>query len=190
MTNTQNPDPDIFYSLDANNVMVAVGLGWDEFATANGAPQLRSSSLIGKPVLNYFSDAATRRLYARLFDRARTSGNKISFDYRCDSPTLRRFMRLTIKPVKELVTVRCETLRKETRQASHFEWAGHQRAARSGAQGNQMVLPVCSLCSKVQVISGDWHEIESAVKHMSLDMDPRVPLLAPSLCPDCENVAH
>jgi len=180
-------DPDIFYSLDKDNNILAVGPGWDEFAAENGAPELESKNLIGKPVLNYFFDEATRRLYVRMFERVRKTGEQISFEYRCDSPSLRRYMRLAVSPSSDQgVTILSETLSKEPREEECFQWERVPAAAQRKARLRNMVLmPACSVCSRVQVKPESWVEIERALGTMNLTDEPWFPLLSPTLCPEC-----
>jgi hypothetical protein len=190
MDETKVKNPDIFYSLDKDNNIVVVGPGWDEFAADNGAPELESKNLIGKPVLNYFFDEATRRLYVRMFERVRKTGEQISFEYRCDSPSLRRYMRLTVSPSSDQgVTILSETLSKEPREEECFQWVRTPGAAQRKARLRNMVLmSACGVCSKVQVRSGDWVEIERALKGMDLTTEPWFPLLTSTICSQCEDM--
>lgn len=187
MDDNELRDPAIFYSLDQDNKIVGVGPGWNEFARANGAPELESHSLMGKPVMNYFFDEATRRLYSRLFERVRKIGQEVSFQYRCDSPSLRRFMRLTVSPGSNGgVMVLSETLAKEPREEECFQWERVPTAAQRKARLRNMVLmAACGICSRIQIPSGSWLEIEDALASMGLTDEPWFPLLTPSVCPDC-----
>ena len=187
MVEIDEQDPDIFYCLDSQNTIVQVGPGWDEFAQQNGAPELKSQGIIGRQVVDFFFDEATRRLYLNLFERVKKIRREISFEYRCDSPLLRRFMRLTVSPgLSGGVTVLSQTLSRQVRNEECFQWERVPSAAQRKARLRNMILmAACGVCSRVQVRTGGWLEIEHALKTMDLTVEPWFPLLTPTTCPEC-----
>ena len=76
-----------------------VDLTWCEFAADNGAPDLvPPPGPVGQSVFAYIQDATTAELYRRLFESVRRTGRSAVLPFRCDSPALRRFLEMEIRP--------------------------------------------------------------------------------------------
>jgi hypothetical protein len=86
------------YELDDDLRIIAVDAAWSEFAIANGAPELvPPTGLLGQPVLSYVADLTTTLLYEQLFSKVQRTGDSIAVPFRCDAPSLRRFLELQIE---------------------------------------------------------------------------------------------
>ena len=84
------------YRVDATDRINWVDSWWLAFARENGAPELTADSVIGRSLWDFVSGADTRRLFKAIHERVRSSGAPVVLPFRCDSPSLRRHMRLTI----------------------------------------------------------------------------------------------
>jgi hypothetical protein len=169
--------PAIVYRVDEQDRLSGFNEEWDRFALANAAPHLESRLILGRRLWDFVSDAPTRSLYRQLLQRAR-SGRSAAFDFRCDSPTLKRTLRLSLLPgAPGEVELSVDTLRLEPRPyAALLDPA----APKAGA-----LVRACGWCKRVWCGSG-WHEVEDAVELLGLMREGAAPPLTHGLCPDCE----
>lgn len=82
------------------------GPNWQQFLDENPPlhPPVRNcpnESVLGRPVTQFFAGDAVRTTFADLFKSVLTKKRPVvQIDYRCDAPTLRREMRLSVTPIK------------------------------------------------------------------------------------------
>lgn len=126
---------------------------WNSFWTANGGVA-DSADVVGHDITDFFSSGEVRDTYRKLLlqvtERRR---HLIQTDYRCDSPTLKRSMRLTVTPVQsgtetEYLLYQSTLLAVEQRPAIHLF------SARAVDSKLPNALKVCSICAKVQWPAG------------------------------------
>lgn len=164
------------YRIDQDDLITVVSDGWQEFAYANGAPEL-SRSALGRPLWDFIAGRQTREVYQIIIDRVRSGVGPLAVPFRCDSPDVRRFMRLDLSPTEgggvEFVA---ETLREERRDPVTLFDVDAER-------GGEMVT-VCSWCKQVKVESDSWLEVEAAVERLDLLGRLRDP------CPDGDRCRH
>ena len=165
------------YELDAQIRIISVDERWSEFAIANAAPELAKSQLIGQPLLAHISDRSTAHLYEQLFDKVLRTQRAVSVPFRCDSPSLRRFLELSIEPrVPEGIRLRTTLLRTEPRSAVPLL----ERTA--NRQGHP--IRMCSFCKRVEAF-GSWHEVEDTVAALRMFEGATVPPITHGVCPAC-----
>jgi hypothetical protein len=165
------------YELDAELRIRAVDEAWSEFAAANEAPELITPRPLGRPVFDYIQDATTVHLYRALFERVRRTGRPIEFPFRCDSPGLRRFLELEIRPgASSGLELHTRVLRLEPRAPS----ALLERAHRRGSE----LLRMCSWCKGVET-PNQWCEVEEAIVALRLFERELLPTLTHGICPPC-----
>lgn len=68
------------FTIDPQDVIIAINPAWDEFAANNEAPALDSQAVIGKPLLNFISGNVTRQHIQKLLSAVRSSGDEITLD--------------------------------------------------------------------------------------------------------------
>jgi hypothetical protein len=164
------------YELDENLNIVSIDAGWSDFARANGAPELASAALLGRPLMSRIAGDSTAHLYETLFDKVRRTRRPIVLPFRCDSPTQRRFLELTIAPGSRGLRVSSTLLRVESRlRVSLLD----PRKARSDE-----FLRMCSFCKQVKVEAG-WCEVEDAVVALRLFERDLLPVISHGVCPAC-----
>ncbi|MES9992175.1 MAG: hypothetical protein ABW098_09490 [Candidatus Thiodiazotropha sp.] len=100
-----NAETSTIYELDAGNRICLIEGNWDEFVRKNISGDQSSERLIKENVLgnrleNYIHDDATRMLLYTLIDGVRRTKQVKTIRYRCDSPNMKRFMRMVIEPQK------------------------------------------------------------------------------------------
>jgi hypothetical protein len=133
------------YMLDADLRITAVDEGWCVFALANGTPELvPPKGPIGRSVLDGISDFSTAQLYRELFQHVQTTGRPLAVPFRCDSPTLRRFLELQIERRNEGgLRVRSVLIRTEPRESV--------RLLEPNRRFGDGLLKMCSWCKTVEV---------------------------------------
>jgi hypothetical protein len=167
---------DVVYRIDERDRIVFCDEGWDAFAAANDGEAAASARVLLRPLWDFVSDPTTRDLYRQVILRARAA-RTLRFTIRCDSPTRRRLLELSVSPGEGgWVEFRTRVLAEEERPPQPL-W--EPRAARSGE-----LLRVCGWCKKVFVGDG-WAEVEEAADRLKLFELPALPLLTHGICEAC-----
>ena len=164
----------IRYRIDGRDLIAGVSESWAPFALANGAIDL-AQPLVGRSIWDFLSGVTTREIYRELFARVR-HGRTVTFPYRCDSPALRRFLRMQLSPAaRDTIQFESATISTEPRDPIELV------AARSLAAG---LVTVCSWCKRVAVGS-EWVEVEVAVQRLGLFGGSVPGELAHGACREC-----
>jgi hypothetical protein len=162
-------------TVDKNNIIVAVNASWDEFALSNDAPQLAGGSVIGWSLLDSVSGKVTKIFTQALLDLARSHEQKIMFDYRCDSPQVRRFMRMHISQ-GDAGSVQF------IHEHLSSEYFSHAAIYQSAAQRSRDTLVRCSICNHVRH-DGIW----STPDYVSRTFFASHPVsVIYGICPSCQ----
>lgn len=168
------------WQVDAHDVIEAVGGGWDAFAAENDAPGLVGRSVLGRSIHEFIAGDEIRRIHRHLLRAVRAHREPLSLAFRCDSPDLRRHMRLEMKPLgNSAVEYRAVLLRAEKRP--------HLRLLDPRGPRSPALVVCCSLCHKIRgKDGGDWLEIDSAAERLGLLVSEPPPRLAHGVCPSCK----
>jgi hypothetical protein len=165
------------YSLDHQDRIVRVSDGWTQFALQNDAPELATEHVLHRSIWGFVSDSTTRHIYMDLIARVRL-GRTVRFSLRCDSPTVRRHLQMTVTPGDsrrvdfESVVVGIE------RRPIQRIW--DRRTIRSGVH-----LRTCAWCKRIHVRS-EWMEIEDALEPLKLFEMERLPEITHGICDSCQ----
>ena len=166
------------YELDDQLCIASVDSGWSAFAEANEAPELVPPGPLGRPVLDYVAGATSSHLYQKLFEHVMQSGRAVEFPFRCDSPDLRRFLEMEIRPgAVGGLHLRTRVVRLEPRAPAPLL----QRSTR----GRGDLLRMCSWCKAVDV-GGRWCEVEQAMIALRIFEGEEIPAITHGICPRCE----
>lgn len=92
---------EIVYQIDEKDLLIFVNDHWDSFAEANGSRNLVGLNLYKQPIWNFIQDIETKHLHQTLLKKVRTDNAILDLPFRCDSPTLRRFMQMNIAPLAD-----------------------------------------------------------------------------------------
>ena len=165
------------YVMDASDRIVEIDGPWDEFAVANGAPALTRERVLGTPILNHVSGLELRELTRMLLARVRR-GAEVALEFRCDSPSERRYLRMNLSAQPD-GRVLCATtlLRAEPRPLQHLLDTGTSRS--------RDMLVICSWCKKVRLPNRGWVEVEEAIETLALLQEPELPEMTHSICDTC-----
>lgn len=140
------------YWLDHEDKIVRVGPGWDEFALDNDGRGVVSAEVVGCALWDFVTGETTQMWIESLLGFVRVMEREITRPYRCDSPMVRRYMKMTVTPVPGgLLRLEHLVSRIEPRpHPVHMLAAGTLRHAHSLR---------CSNCGKIRV-DGQWVEAE------------------------------
>ena len=169
------PDERLTYLIDRRDVITAVSEGWAPFARANGAPRLED--VLGRSLWDYVVDDTTRQMYRDLSARVR-DGHQVAFPYRCDAPSLRRFMRMTMRQAPDRGVV-FDSVVERTEARPRAPLVSGPPPGSSG-----VIVRVCSWCRRVHVRE-TWQEVEAAVEALGLFAGGPEPALSHGMCEDC-----
>jgi len=143
----------ITYRVDRKNRIIDVSASWRAFAVENGG-DAKVLEPVGDSLWDHISDRDTQDLYLLLLEAVRRSRAQLSFPYRCDSPTMKRFMAMTITPdALDEVVFRSEVVAVEplSQEISVTNWSALRIRE----------VHICSSCRKVKV-GPTWREISEA----------------------------
>jgi len=171
------------WAIDAGDVITSVGADWDAFAAANGGASLAGSHVVGRSLFDFIAGDETQRIYQLLLRRVRALDAPIIVPFRCDSPDVRRHMRLEIRPARERgIEFRGVCLRSEARR--------HLRLVDASERRRRTPLVTCSFCLLVQIPHDEWVEAEDAVVRLGLLDGEAPPRLVFGVCPACKTCLH
>lgn len=168
------------YVVDERNIILEVSENWQTFADRNAAGGLTRASVVGKPLLDFFEGSETRHLYEILMDKARRTNQKLVIPFRCDGPCVRRYMKLSIVPMKDgklEFTSLCA--REESRPVIQLLDTSIERSDGS--------IELCSWCKSVKA-GEKWIEVEPAIYRLNLFQTTPLPKLNHSICSSCEDM--
>ncbi len=169
------------YQLDAQDRILFVNEHWLSFAKENGSLELTQEAVLHQSVWNFVSNKEVRQLYEMLFERVRAKGPSITFPYRCDSPGIRRYLKMKISALAGgHLDFTSWILREETRDPVA---ALDRSRARS-----QTFLTVCSWCKRAKLAEKRWAEVEEAIGYLKLFDPPEPPQLTHGICPECKTL--
>jgi hypothetical protein len=171
-------DASCVYVVDREDVITSVDEAWLAFARANDAEALTREAVVGRPLWDFVTGRGVAHLYRLLMQRVRTTDAPLLVPFRCDSPDVRRSMRLDLLPgVGGSITLRGVLLRAEPRPPL--------RLVTSGVARGDRLVPMCSLCKRVRTAQREWLELEEAVVRMRLLAADPAPEVTHGVCPDC-----
>lgn len=171
------PEGTVELSVDQDNVIVRVNSAWDRFARDNDGAHLANDAVLGLNLLAAISGKTSQNFTLALLELARRREREICFDYRCDSPRLRRFMRAHLSS--------------DSSGAVHFS---HQHlysenfaqpvSFQTAAQRGRDTTIRCSLCNHVRH-DGLW-KLPEYVSQQVFD-GREVPVIY-GVCPSCLDI--
>lgn len=172
---------DVIYRLNEKDEIAFVNDEWDAFAQTNDGGDLVREKVLSRKLWDFIADAQTGQLYVSLVKRVR-SGQPAHFNYRCDSPSLRRFMTMDMTLVHDgMVEFRTRAVRTEARQPQSI-------LSRLVSRSTSMVTS-CGWCRKFKV--GDvWMEVEEAVHGLRLFEQNTTPKVTHGICEDCDRMMN
>lgn len=174
-----SPDAPYTYILDDEDRIIALSDNWSTFARENGAPEsCRPDLIINKPIWNFVCGDDVVELYRLIFGRVRAQNKSVKLTYRCDSPDLRRYLELHIKPLQlRNILLSNHLLHEEPHEPA--------RVLDIEAPRSDETIKMCSICKKVEVTETSWVEVEDAAARLKLFEKEKMPQISHGLCSDC-----
>jgi hypothetical protein len=166
------------YRVDANDLLVWVDSWWLAFARENGASELTEARVLGRSLWDYIADDGTRRLYREIHEQIRASGRRAVLPFRCDSPTVRRHMRLTIT-TGDAGRLCYESVLLLVEPRSRL------RLLDRDFPRSEDLLTMCSCCKRALIESVGWLDIDEVAARLRLFERQRAPQLRHAVCPEC-----
>ena len=169
----------VTYVISADDKISFVDEGWCDFARANDGDDLLPPRIIGQSLWQHISDPTTADLYRQIITRIR-SGNSSQFNLRCDGPSCRLLLEMTITGQPD------GSVEFSTRPISLEERDPIDLLSRRAPRSSQR-LRVCAWCNRVDAGSGsdDWVEVEEATERLKLFELEELPQLTHGICNDC-----
>ena len=174
--------PKYRYAVDASDTIISVSPTWLAFARENGAPELSEPAVVGRSLWDFIDGPETVSLYKAIFQRVRSSTPRVMMPFRCDSPTLRRHMRLDI--------TRCPDGGLQFDSVlEHVEVTAQLDLLDSAFPRSDNILTMCSCCKRAIIEPFGWLEIEEAAHRMRVVDKARAPKIRQAICPRCRAAA-
>lgn len=168
------------YRLDSADVIEFVDRWWLAFARENNADDLNETAVVGRKLWDFISDQPTQELYREIHERVRTLGNPIAVPFRCDSPTLQRYMQLTISRQDE-GRLMYESKLIQTKVQHRLS------ALDPNQERSEAVLTMCSFCKRTLMEPSGWLELENISLKLRMYEQQKVPAFLYTVCPDCSD---
>ena len=166
----------VSYSVDDADHIRWVNENWDRFALENAGGHVTSAAVIGTRLWSHISDLTLQSLLQKIFARARASRQPIMLKCRCDSPLIRRELKVYLDSRDGASVVVTSTVVAEHARAAPYTFTLHHG-----------VLVICSWCNDVRGKNG-WVALEAAVHELRLLEGSNTPQIIHSLCQRCENL--
>lgn len=172
---------DLYYRLDPKDLIVEVGGAWNDFAKLNDGHRILAGHIEGQSLFSHITGDSTQMMMDVLLARVRRQGKPLTRPYRCDSPTLKRYMEMTIEPDEfGFLNLRHRLLKSEPLESQLAI-----KTFSSGIQGHTLVIR-CSVCNRFR-LGDNWLELEVA-KQQGLSSDGGTTRVAYGVCSDCQNM--
>jgi len=164
--------------LDKDDTIISVNKNWLNFARENNTAELVESSVVGKSIWQFIADLETAHLYRSIISKVREKNLSLSLPFRCDSPTCRRFMKMTISPADNtLISLDSTIIKIENRE--------YMPLLDSDISRSKEFIRMCSTCKKIQITESEWYEVEQAVISLDLFASSNLPQITHTICPEC-----
>lgn len=148
----------VVYLLNPENLIIEINQEWDMFASENEGLNISKDDVVGRSILDFVSGKTTKQYWAEMFDRVRLAKAPVDLDYRCDSPSVMRWMGMKLQSLNNGdLRISNETYAIKNRpHPIHFELA---------TQRGKDTFIRCSVCNKLKH-KGAWIEPDDlAAKH-------------------------
>lgn len=164
------------YSVDSNGKIVSIEGPWDEFAAENDGMDLNREQILGANLFKNIAGSGTREVYRTMHRYLLENPEEsLEFDYRCDSPGLRRDMQMKMKNQEGLLRYSSAVVK----ISSH-----DQLLEIDYTREGDTVVVMCAWCKRIKYpdTAERWH---SPARIFELANEPF--MISHGICPDCCN---
>jgi diguanylate cyclase (GGDEF)-like protein/PAS domain S-box-containing protein len=143
----------VVYTIDSENKIIHFDEGWKEAAVLGGASLLlEESKFMNQLIEHYIHDVETQAYYASIFKRCREKQEIMEHNYRCDSPTHQRFMKVTLTPFDNGNI----TLTHETLSEVPFRHEVHLQNIVAFSPDDAIDAKRCSICNRLKLANNSF----------------------------------
>lgn len=165
------------YFLDTEDRIVSVTGNWDDFAINNGGEDLLAESIKGQSIWDFITGDPTRMWFDVLLQKAKLRKEAVERPYRCDSPDLKRFMKMRIYYEQDHLVIENYLLGTEVKDKPSYI-----TGLTNNAQLNRLNTHFrCSACGRIR-FSGYWQEPGDIPQSDQLRLH-----VTYVICDDCEH---
>ena len=164
------------YELDSEDRIVFCSDTWDNFAAENDGSHLAFDKISGQSIWSHISCERTVGLYQRIFASAR-AGKPVQFFLRCDSPSIRRLLHVSVSPTID-GRVRTTTLlfRSDEREPLPTVMCEEK-------PDGEECYTLCTWCNKLDV--DGWRELEAVTGDRDSEGKASPPAVRHGICDPC-----
>ncbi len=167
------------YWLDRDDRIIRVSGGWDAFALENDGEKAVSERVTGRKIFEFITGDITRMWMSAIIGLVRVSGGELERPYRCDTPYVRRYMRMRVcTEISGDLCLEHILLKKEKRSKPVF-FVPVVSITKSPVERR------CSTCGKI-FRNGVWIEADS-VPDLPADGN-KIPVVY-TICEECWKMA-
>ena len=170
----------LFYRVDEDDVIVDIGGLWDDFALGNDGPGILKAQVLGTKLYQHIKGETCRTYVWTMLDGVRKLEKPVVRSYRCDSPTCKRFMTMSVVPEPRnrlLLEHRLDSIQPFDRPLK-FAYAPRNPRTK---------VTRCTMCNRLQV-DGAWSEPEHVLTKAAKPVTDAT-LVIYSVCKDCKTAA-
>ena len=170
------------HRVDKNDNIVGVSENWQSFAEENLGAACIPEKIIGSSLWDHIRDTETKHLYEIILQKVREYHRQATFSFRCDSPEIRRFLKLSVVPLADgAVDFISQRIKTEVRKPVEL--------LRSGIERSDEFIKICSMCKKIAISETGWAEVEIAVQEMKFFEREVLPQITHGVCQPCYYIA-
>lgn len=168
--------PPQVYHIDRDDRLVAINEAYLCDGVAVGLGVQRSDTVLGRRLWDLIPQAAA--WYEPLVRVTRIERRSFAFAFRCDTPDLRRLMRMQIEAgPNDEVCFTSSVIRQQAR--------AHVALLEPAAAIGLDLVSMCSWCKRVRA-GDDWLEVEPALERLGIDAHDPMPGVSHGICPRCK----
>jgi len=166
------------YRIDDQDQIQYVNNSWSSFAEQNnGIPSCSFKELKEKSIWSQISDAESRMIYKKVFEKARSSKHTIQFRLHCDSIDTIRILKVYVQPMAHnWLEVRFVLLNESRRNPD---------ALTDFSSGTDGLIHMCSYCGALKDTNGKWNSIEDEITDRDIFKYQKLPMISHGICPAC-----
>ncbi|MCB0153931.1 MAG: hypothetical protein KDF65_03975 [Anaerolineae bacterium] len=175
-------NPNLSCWLDQHDVIISVSMPeWDEFALTNAGAKVTSDKVIGRNLKSFVMGFMTLMWLESVLELARSKNVEIESTYRCDAPSEKRYMKMSVspQPYGQLYIVYHFLQTKPIVPAIHFNYA---------EPIDSLYMERCSICNRIQ-LNGVWYEPEAAFQKGLVEDSCSLPVNY-TVCHECMFQLH
>ena len=172
--------PGSFSVIYRADIITELDQNWHFFADENWGSAQRRPKVLGTSLWGHICDPTTVYLYKEMLALVRAQNRTMSFDFRCDSAQVKRFMQMRLIPLRQNRIEFKSTLMREEPLNPHRS---------SKAKKPDDPIAICSWCKKARVTqpgqAETWQELDRAACRLGVFNCLLPAEITHTICSDC-----